>query len=203
MVVVVSAGTLMLAISSLSRNARYVGAMWIGALAGRQRGLERADQDTIASRLVPALSYTDDLSRVREALLDSPTRPGRRSGLSSAGLANQTRRRGARFGPGARRRRPASFAPRPRPPPPACPTRRRATARISGWRFQHCRYPWPWSAGVLAGAGCRVSVVILSTGVRSLSIAPMSMGKADHERVRSPRRSSFAGLEVVRPGDRA
>ena len=29
-VVVVSAGTLMLAISSLSRNSRYVGAMWIG-----------------------------------------------------------------------------------------------------------------------------------------------------------------------------
>src|SRR5262249_37668090 len=58
-VVVVSAGTLMLAISSLSRNSRYVGAIWIGiwfvsnVVAGALTGLLR-------EKWCPMASYTEN-----------------------------------------------------------------------------------------------------------------------------------------------
>jgi ABC-2 type transport system permease protein len=69
-IVVASAGTLMLAISSLTRNSRYVGAIWFGfwvityVLAGILPGVVRQDW-------CPLVSYTENLDRLHRALLDT------------------------------------------------------------------------------------------------------------------------------------
>jgi ABC-2 type transport system permease protein len=69
-VVVLSAGMLMLAVSSLSRNSRYVGALWAGIwivtyiVAGVLR-------DTVKERWCPLLSYTGNLQRICDTLLDT------------------------------------------------------------------------------------------------------------------------------------
>jgi len=70
-VIVVSAGTFMLAVSSLSRNTRTVGAIWIGAIivlnsvAGITHQVARDDR-------VLAISYTGNLTRVGRELLGVP-----------------------------------------------------------------------------------------------------------------------------------
>ena len=70
LIVVISGGTLMLAMSSLSRNSRYVGVIWIGiwfissTVAGVLTGLLRRDW-------CPIFSYTANLLRVSDALLDT------------------------------------------------------------------------------------------------------------------------------------
>jgi ABC-2 type transport system permease protein len=70
MVVVVSAGTLMLALSSLSRNSRYVAALWAGTwfvsnvVSGVLVG-------TLRASWCPLVSYTQNLTRVGNALLDT------------------------------------------------------------------------------------------------------------------------------------
>ncbi|MFO0893060.1 MAG: ABC transporter permease subunit, partial [Isosphaeraceae bacterium] len=71
-IVVLSAGSLMLAISSLSRNSRYVSAMWIGiwVLSGVASSVLN---QAIRKDWCPLLSYTANLTRVRDALLDSET----------------------------------------------------------------------------------------------------------------------------------
>lgn len=67
-VVVVSAGTLILALSSLSRNSRHVGMLWIGIwwislIAAWSLG------EAIDRTWCPLVSYTRNLDRVRHALL--------------------------------------------------------------------------------------------------------------------------------------
>ena len=62
----------MLAISSLSRNSRYVGAMWVGLFLVSEVASSVLDQ-TIHRDWCPLLSYTANLSRVQDALLDSET----------------------------------------------------------------------------------------------------------------------------------
>jgi len=68
LIVVVSAGTLMLAMSSLSRNSRYVGAIWIGiwfissTVGSVLTALLRRDW-------CPLVSYTGNLLRISDALL--------------------------------------------------------------------------------------------------------------------------------------
>jgi ABC-2 type transport system permease protein len=70
LLVVVSAGTLMLAMSSLSRNSRYVAAFWIGVwfvsniVAGTLTGLVRRDWCLM-------VSYTENLLRICRGLLDT------------------------------------------------------------------------------------------------------------------------------------
>jgi ABC-2 type transport system permease protein len=168
-IIVGSAGTLMLAISSLSRNSRYVGAMWVGiwVVSGVASGVLN---QTIRQDWCPLISYTGNLNRVREALIDSETAWGKISGLfqtgqdkirDAAGQELSGRRRRGRFG--------FNFGPAPPAPPapPAAPSAShshigndRSTGKIAS-------YPWQWSAGVLAGlAG--LSVWILATRVRSL-----------------------------------
>ena len=71
-IVVVSAGLLILALSSLSRNSRYVGAMWLGLwLVGDVASgiLMR----TVRADWCPLVSYTENLNRVRDALIDAET----------------------------------------------------------------------------------------------------------------------------------
>jgi ABC-2 type transport system permease protein len=70
LVVIMSAGTLMLAMSSLSRNSRYVAVLWVviwfvsGGTAAALRGLLRRDWCPIAA-------YTQNLTRICRALLDT------------------------------------------------------------------------------------------------------------------------------------
>jgi ABC-2 type transport system permease protein len=157
-VVLFSTGTLMLAISSLSRNSRYVGIMWVGVWVLSGLGATVLDQ-SIRRDWCPLLSYTRNLSRVREASLDSATAWNKVNSLFRAGN-NMIRS----SGPRAFRRPPGGrgglFAgpPRPPAPPPDVPSAPRAPADS---------YPWQWSAAVLAGLGA-LSLCVLATRVRSL-----------------------------------
>jgi ABC-2 type transport system permease protein len=66
--VVLSAGTLMLAISSLSRNSRYVGAFWVGIwfVSNVVAGIL---VDTTRRSWCPLVSYTGNLQRLGRAML--------------------------------------------------------------------------------------------------------------------------------------
>jgi ABC-2 type transport system permease protein len=70
LVVVVSAGTLMLAISSLSRNSRYVGAIWIGLwIVGNM--VSGFLMVLVRNNWCLLFSYTTNLQRIGAALLDT------------------------------------------------------------------------------------------------------------------------------------
>jgi ABC-2 type transport system permease protein len=167
LIVVVSAGLLMLALSSLSRNSRYVGAMWLGLwLVGDFASgiLVR----TVRADWCPLVSYTENLNRVRDALIDAETAwkqvtnifgGGRQGpdGSPAAAPFGRGRRLGPRLLmlPRAGTRRPDSGVARS-----AAPRQRRPA-------FAPAEYPWQWSAGVLAALAA-LSCAILSTRVRSL-----------------------------------
>lgn len=153
-IVVLSAGTLMLAISSLSRNSRYVGAMWVGIWIVSSMAATVLDQ-TIGRDWCPLLSYTTNLTRMRDALLDSDSAWNRVTALFQSG--QEQLRGAARPGP-FRRRRGANL------PTPAAAS---GAPAAEGGRPARVGYPWPWSAGVLAGLGA-LSAWILATRVRSL-----------------------------------
>lgn len=70
LVVVVSAGTLMLAISSLSRNSRHVGAIWIG-LWVISNIVSAVLSDAFRRDWCALLSYTRNLHRLRHFFLDT------------------------------------------------------------------------------------------------------------------------------------
>jgi ABC-2 type transport system permease protein len=70
LVVVVSAGTLMLALSSLSRNSRYVGAMWFG-LWFISNGVAGVLVGSVGARWCSLVSYTTNLARICGSLLDT------------------------------------------------------------------------------------------------------------------------------------
>jgi ABC-2 type transport system permease protein len=69
-VVVTVAGLFMLAISSLSKNSRYVAALWIGIwlVGGFASGI-LGDPHVLGFKWGPIVSITNNLSRVREVLL--------------------------------------------------------------------------------------------------------------------------------------
>jgi ABC-2 type transport system permease protein len=167
-IVVVSAGLLMLAFSSLSRNSRYVGAMWFGFwLVSNMTAsvLER----TVRADWCPLVSYTNNLSRVRDALFDAQTSWDKVTNVFQAGRqAGQAMMMGP-FGPG---RGPRSRGGPPRPPGSFESTRenereRRRLERLRRSPLAPETYPWEWSAGVLAGLGV-ASVAVLMTRIRSL-----------------------------------
>jgi ABC-2 type transport system permease protein len=152
LIVVLSAGTLMLALSSLSRNSRYVGAMWVGlwfisgAVAGVLIGTVRADW-------CPLVSYTANLARIEHVLLDTDS-----AWRQMDELFQNARRRASAAAPflGPRRMGPG------RPRPGGDPTSVRANPGLAGFN-----YPWYWSAAVLAGL-FGISVWTLAFRVRSL-----------------------------------
>ncbi len=170
-IVVVSAGLLILALSSLSRNSRYVGAMWLGFwfISSLTSGIL---QETVRADWCPLVSYTENLARVRDALLDAGTAWDRVASLSEV---SPRRIRGPMgmgpFGPGRRPGRGGIAAPvPPRPPVPHDPADgpddlATSQRRRTGWA--PATYPWPWSAGVLAGLAV-ASVLVLTTRVRGL-----------------------------------
>lgn len=149
--VVVSAGTLMLAVSSLSRNSRLVGAMFVG-LWVVSNVTSAVLTETVARKWCPLVSYTTNLERLREELLDTPS--ARRKFLTVWEAGRQAREEAARpfFLFGRRRNR--------RPPPPEVPP----PALLDP---EYLKYPWAWSGYVVLGL-LGLSVVTLSTRVRSL-----------------------------------
>ena len=115
-IVVISAGVLILAISSLSRNSRYVGALWIGIWVISEVSSGVLIQ-TIHRQWCPLLSYTANLGRVREALLATETARQKVIALFQGGQ-NQLRR-AARPGSFGRRRGGFSVTVVPHDPAPS------------------------------------------------------------------------------------
>lgn len=170
-IVVVSAGLLMLALSSLSRNSRYVGAMWLGFwfISSMASGVL---QGTVRAEWCPLVSYTNNLNRVRDALLGADTAWERLTSLSQVG-PREIPGYGGPFGPGRRRGRFGPFAPVP-PPRPGRESRstpEEFDPQAAGPRnrspWAPPTYPWQWSAGVLAGLAA-ASLLVLTTRVRGL-----------------------------------
>ncbi len=167
-IVVASAGLMMLALSSLSRNSRYVGAMWLGLwiISNMTSGvLER----TVRADWCPLVSYTNNLRRVRDALFDAETSWDKVMNVFQVGRqAGQNLMMGP-FGPG---RGPRSRGGPPRSPSPLAITPDGRTGRRESDRVRRSplapeTYPWQWSAGVLAGLAT-ASVAVLMTRIRSL-----------------------------------
>jgi ABC-2 type transport system permease protein len=160
-VIVVSAGTMMLAISSLSRNSRMVGALWIGLWI--MSGVAGASlTETVRRDWCPVVSYQADLLRIREAMLGTAEARGKINELFEAGQQKVQEVMISPIGIGGRRR--GSF----RGPPP--PMVRRPTERTPDPGYDadgNSVYPWQWSAGVLA-ALVGLSVWTLSSRVKSL-----------------------------------
>lgn len=148
-IVVLSAGLLMLAFSSLSRNSRYVAAMWLGFwfVSSMASGVLQA---TVGAEWCPLVSYTTNLNRVRDALLDAETSWDRLTSLSQVSPRSMPM---DLFGP-RRRRRGRIHEVRPTD----------AGSR-SPWAPR--TYPWQWSAGVLAGLAA-ASLLVLTTRIRGL-----------------------------------
>jgi ABC-2 type transport system permease protein len=161
-IVVVSAGTLMLAFSSLSRNSRYVGAMWLGLWLIGNLGSGVLTQ-IVRADWCPLVSYTTNLQRVRDALFDADTSWNQVTNLFQAGR-EQIGGGGFPRPFGGRR----GF--RPRPPAEdiqAGPDRAAIARERRSLSLAPATYPWTWSAGVLAALGV-LSAAILTTQVRSL-----------------------------------
>lgn len=166
-IVVVSAGLLMLALSSLSRNSRYVGAMWLALwlIGDFASGILVR---TVRADWCPLVSYTENLNRIRDALIDAETAWNQVAsvfgagpeGLESSPLVAPSGR-GRRLGPRF------LMLPRPRPRPTESTDARPPAQRQRRPAFAPAEYPWQWSAGVLAGLAI-LSCGILATRVRSL-----------------------------------
>ena len=138
-VVVAVSGLFMLAISSLSKNSRYVAAIFIGLwLVGNSAARVLGDPHALDFRWGPIVSLTNDLSRVREVLL----------GTKEA--YEKIRDAGQQAVPGFVR---PSFTPPGGPPPVPI--------------FFAQDYPWQWSAYVLLGLVV-LSLWILTTRIKSL-----------------------------------
>jgi ABC-2 type transport system permease protein len=166
-IIVVSAGTLMLAISSLTRNSRFVAALWVGLWIVSGIASNVLTQ-TVRQDWCPAVSYTRDLHRVRESLLGTP---GARDAFlklvqEAQDAAREAARRAGPFaGFGRRGRRPP-----PPPPPPPGPDGRiepPEILKLETDRFPAGRAGLLWSGGVLLGL-FGLSAVTLTTRVRSL-----------------------------------
>jgi ABC-2 type transport system permease protein len=140
--VAVAAGTVMLGLSSLSRNSRYVGMLWLGLwIIGNM--LAGAFTEGARVEWGPLLSFDGNMRRVGNALLDVES--------AEQQLNNVRQSRGpmppedGRGGPGRQRQpAPSSYYREPVPDP-----------------------PWTWSAAVLLGL-MGLSLWILSSRVKSL-----------------------------------
>src|SRR5262249_719416 len=145
-----SAGLLMLAFSSLSRNSRYVGAMWFGfwIVSNLTSGVLTL---TVRAEWCPVVSYTNNLRRVRDALLDAETAWDQVTSLFDEGRRQIGER--VPFGPFGRARRIGPARPasrRPSTPPSLGEGPTPASSQEPRSPFAPATYPWQWSAGVLA-----------------------------------------------------
>jgi ABC-2 type transport system permease protein len=164
-IVVVSAGMLMLALSSLSRNSRYVGAMWLGLwiVSNLTSGVLK---QTVRADWCRLVSYTGNLDRLRDALLGADIAWSQVTRLFESGKEMSEAVIPRPFG---RRRR---FQNRLTPASPGAPSSADRAAAPAGTEQARSplappAYPWEWSAGVLAALGA-LSVAILTAQVRTL-----------------------------------
>jgi ABC-2 type transport system permease protein len=161
LVVVLSAGTLMLALSSLSRNTRYVGAMWLGIwfVSGGVAGVLIG---TVRAEWCPLVSYTSNLQRIEVALLDTESAWEQMFKVFASG----TRVQPPGHMPGMVSPQPAkrSVPPKPPEPSPQMEGRRRGPTPKD---LAGTTHPWSWSAGVLAGL-FGLSLWTLTSRVKSL-----------------------------------
>jgi ABC-2 type transport system permease protein len=169
LIIVVSAGLLMLAFSSLSRNSRYVGAMWLGLwLVGDIASgvLVR----TVRADWCPLVSYTENLDRLRDALIGAEPAAQQvmdlfnagQEGLNRSPLGGPFGRGGPLRGRGARAR-----AANSRTETSVSTGAQPGAARQRRLAFAPAVYPWQWSAAVLTALAA-ISCVILTTRVRTL-----------------------------------
>jgi ABC-2 type transport system permease protein len=177
-VIVVSAGMLMLAVSSLSRNTRTVGAIWIGAIIVLNSIAGITNQISKDDRAL-AISYTGNLTRVGRELLGVPHAADQLLDLQEELTQQAQRVAGQKTG---------SFGlPIPGPPTPPTPSEKRKRREDRGPRvadpqlrqqqeFGPLRYfrqladdphPLGLAVGVLAGLFA-VSLFVLSSRVKSL-----------------------------------
>jgi ABC-2 type transport system permease protein len=166
-IVVVSAGLLILALSSLSRNSRYVGAMWLALwlVSDFASGILIR---TVRADWCPLVSYTENLNRVRDALIDAETAWVEVANVFGAGQqALDGSPAAAPSGRGRGLARRLLSLPRSRSRPPDAGAARSAIQRQRRPAFAPAEYPWQWSAGVLAALAA-LSCAILTTRVRSL-----------------------------------
>ena len=163
LVVAASMGLLMLAFSSLSRNSRFVTAMWVGVWM-----LGGAAADAIrrggAEEWAPLASYSADLASVRDALFDSDAHWERVAGVFRSSREAMEAAARSRQRP----RRPRIFGiPLGPPTPSGTPDEVPPSPRVRVESVAERRPPWKWSAGVLAGLAV-ASAVVLFMRVRSL-----------------------------------
>ncbi len=163
----------MLAISSVSRNSRLVGAIWVGLwiVSNITAGILT---EAVGRDWCPLVSYTANLDRMREELLD--VGPARKKFLDlweSTRRAGQAAARSAFPFGGGRNRRFAAPPPPPPPPPDASAgsarrrRRRNDPTPVLLRTPEHVKHPWTWSAGVLGGLFV-LSALTLTTRVKSL-----------------------------------
>jgi ABC-2 type transport system permease protein len=161
-VIVLSAGTMMLAISSLSRNSRMVGAIWIGLwiVSGVSADILTT---TVRQNWCPTVSYLNDLLRIREAMIDTASARAKIRELTNVGQ-RQPRAGIIRRVFAKQSRPPQGFDPNSQfiTPPANMPPLPPGTDAAG-----NSSYPWQWSAGVLAGL-MGVSLWVLSSRVKSL-----------------------------------
>ncbi len=149
LVIVLSVGTLMLALSSLSRKSLYVGAMWLG-LWLISSAVSTALTQALWSDWCPLISYTGNLEHIGSTLLDKRravdqlTTESNQSGATPLGMIPPQRARAARLEASRQAQRQPQTAELTEPNP-----------------------PWYWSAAVLAGL-FGLSLCILTSRVKSL-----------------------------------
>jgi ABC-2 type transport system permease protein len=162
LVVVLSAGSLVLALSSLSRNSRYVGALWLG-LCLVSSIVGNIVVQTVRQDWCRLLSYPQNLSLVCDKMLDVKTADKQMEEVYAKMQARMMMP--APMAPAPRmkiadpKRRPVEKAApvvRPAPPPELPP-----------WMRPIPETPWYWSAGVLT-ALFGLSLCTLSFRVKSL-----------------------------------
>lgn len=168
LVVMLSAGTLMLAISSLSRNSRYVSIMFaafwlvLSMAAGSVWAAMPRNEDRTRPDWPRVISYTNNLWRVGEVCIDTAAAWEQWDRLAELFEKRAAAAQQAVMPPGMRSSRPG------RPPTVVIGTQpRQRTMRAEERQALRQTYPWWWSAAVLGGLfGC--SVLILTSRVRSL-----------------------------------
>ncbi len=166
LVIVVSAGTLMLAVSALSRNSRYVMVVWVGFWL-ISNGAMVLLVGTVHKDWCHLVSYTGNVERVGTALLDTRsawTQIATVFAKQSQGLNSMSRPgRGPRLQMEQAPRRPETGPPFEGGPRPFGPKDQQAVILAMAGPPQ----PWSWSAGVLAGL-FGLSLWILSSRVKTL-----------------------------------
>jgi ABC-2 type transport system permease protein len=176
LVVVLSAGTLMLAISSLSRNSLSIGAIWFGSWF-LTNSIMLIMFGVVRENWCLLISYTTNLERIQAAMLDtdSAMRPFERLMERQQEKARQAAEMQRRI---AERQQPSHRGPKgremdePKAPPVVIQEQNPRGNPDDGppeqpSRFRGPTYPWYWSACVLAGL-FGISVWILSLRIKTL-----------------------------------